>query len=228
MRKIGESLAGKRVLITQSQLWIGPTLCEGFANYSAHVIADERDLSSTSAPKEAVRAAGPIDILIVHLVAPAPQTAAQEVNDVEWRSVFSHLVDPLPRLIRAALPGMIERRAGKIVILGSASGLRGMRNTSSYSAARGAQIAHTRAVGIEVARHNIHVNLIATNFVDSPVYFPPEVQKLESFKQRLKREVPIGRMVTPEEVASFSIFLASDESDGFAGQVFPLAGGWQC
>jgi 2-keto-3-deoxy-L-fuconate dehydrogenase len=228
MRKIGDSLAGKRVLVTQSQLWIGPMLCKAFANYSAHVIADERDLSLTPAPKEAVRAAAPIDILIVHLVAPAPQTAAPEVTDGEWRSVFSHLVDPLPRLFRAALPGMIERRAGKIVVLGSASGLRGIRNTSSYCAARGAQIAHTRAVGIEVARHNIHVNLIATNFVDSPAYFPPEVQQLESFKQRLKREVPIGRMVAPEEVASLSIFLASEESDGFAGQIFPLAGGWQC
>ena len=227
MNKIGESLAGKRVLITESQQWIGPILCETFANYSAIVIADERDLSAPTAPEQAVRAAEPLDVLIVHLVAPAPQTAAQEVTAEEWRSVFAHLVDPIPRLLRAALPGMIERRAGKIVVLGSASALRGMRNTSSYSAARGAQVAHTRAVGIEVARHNIHVNLIATNFVDSPAYFPREVQKLESFKQRLKREVPIGRMVTPEEVASFTIFLASEEANGFAGQVFPLAGGWQ-
>jgi 2-keto-3-deoxy-L-fuconate dehydrogenase len=227
MRKIGDSLAGKRVLITQSQHWIGPTLRAAFANYSANVLADERDLSAPAAPEEAVRAAGSIDILIVHLVAPAPQTAAQEVTAEEWRSVFAHLVDPIPRLLRAALPGMIERRAGKIVVLGSASALRGMRNTSSYSAARGAQVAHTRAVGVEVARHNIYVNLIATNFVDSPAYFPPEVQKLESFKQRLKREVPIGRMVTAEEVAAFAVFLASEESNGFAGQVFPLAGGWQ-
>src|SRR5579863_2407140 len=188
MRKIGDSLAGKRVLITQSRLWIGPTLCEAFARYSATVVADERDLSPPTAPEEAVRGAGPIDILIVHLVAPAPQTAVQEVTTEEWRSVFAHLVDPIPRLLRAALPRMIERRAGKVVVLGSASALRGMRNTSTYSAARGAQVAHTRAVGAEVARHNIHVNLIATNFVDSPAYFPPEVQKLESFKQRLKRE----------------------------------------
>jgi len=227
MRKIGDSLAGKRVLITQSRQWIGPTLCEAFASYSANVVADERDLSAPAAPEEAVREAGALDILIVHLVAPAPQTAAQAVTSEEWRSVFAHLVDPIPRLLRAALPRMIERRAGKVVVLGSAAALRGMRNTSTYSAARGAQVAHTRAVGIEVARHNIHVNLIATNFVDSPAYFPPEVQKLEAFKQRLKREVPIGRMVTAEEVAAFTIFLASEESNGFAGQVFPLAGGWQ-
>jgi 2-keto-3-deoxy-L-fuconate dehydrogenase len=146
MSKIGDSLAGKRVLITESQQWIGPTLCEAFANYSAIVIADECDLSAPSAPEQAVRAAEPLDVLIVHLVAPAPQTAAQEVTAEEWRSVFAYLVDPIPRLLRAVLPGMIERRAGKIVVLGSASALRGMRNTSSYSAARGAQVAHTRAV----------------------------------------------------------------------------------
>src|ERR1700690_4062493 len=112
MRKIGESLAGKRGLITESPQWIGTTVCAAFAGYSADVVADERNLSAPDAAEEAVRASGSIDILIVHLVAPAPQTAAQEVTAEEWRSVFAHLVDPIPRLLRAALPRMIERRAG--------------------------------------------------------------------------------------------------------------------
>lgn len=63
---------------------------------------------------------------------PAPSTRAQEVSDDEWRHVFAHMVDPLPRLFRAILPQMLERRAGKIVLMGSASALRGMKHTSSY------------------------------------------------------------------------------------------------
>ena len=99
---------------------------------------------------------------------------AVEATDDEWRHVFSHLVDPLPRLVRAVLPQMIERRAGKILLMGSAAALRGQKRASSYSAARGAQLAWVQAAGVEVARDGIQLNAIAQNFVDNPTYFPPE------------------------------------------------------
>jgi 2-keto-3-deoxy-L-fuconate dehydrogenase len=83
-----------------------------------------------------------------------------------------------------------------------------------------------RAVGVEVAKDNIQVNLIAQNFVDNPTYFPPEVQELEAFQARLAREVPIGRLATPEEDALFAVFLASSEVNFFVGQSIALAGGW--
>jgi 2-keto-3-deoxy-L-fuconate dehydrogenase len=104
--------------------------------------------------------------------------------------------------------------------------LRGMKRASTYSEARGAQIAYVRAAGAEVAGHNIQINLIAQNFVENETYFPPEVQALESFQKRLKAEVPIGRLATPEEDAQFAVFLASSEVNFFIGQSFPFAGGW--
>jgi short-subunit dehydrogenase len=60
----------------------------------------------------------------------------------------------------AGLPQMIARRAGKILVMGSASALRGMKRTSTYSAARGAQLAYVQAVGVEVAPHNVQVSAI--------------------------------------------------------------------
>jgi 2-keto-3-deoxy-L-fuconate dehydrogenase len=222
----GDNLSGKRVLITQSDAFMGPTLCEEFAGQGAIVTADARPLLEPDLPAALVAAAGQVDVLLANLAVPAPNTPAIEASDEEWRSVFAHLVDPLPRLFRAVLPQMIERRSGKILLIGSASALRGMKRASTYSAARGAQLAYIQAVGVEVAGHNVQVNAIAQNFVDNPTYFPPEVQANPAFQARLKREVPLGRLVSPEEDARFTAYLCSDAADCFVGQVFPVCGGW--
>jgi len=140
--------------------------------------------------------------------------------------VFAALVTPMPQLVRAALVQMIERRAGKILLMGSASALRGMKRASTYSAARGAQLAYVQAVGVEMAAHNIQINAIAQNFVDNPTYFPAAVQANPRFQERLKREVPLGRLVAAREDAEFAAYLCSESANCFVGQVFPVCGGW--
>ena len=219
-------LSGKRVLITQADAFMGPVLCEVFAEHGATVIASSQSLIDPGAPASVVFAAGHVDILIANLAAPAPATAAVEVSESEWRETFASLVDPLPRLVRAVLPQMIERRAGRILVMGSASALRGMKRASTYSAARGAQLAYVQSVGVEVAVHNVQVNAIAQNFVDNPTYFPPEIQANPRFQERLKREVPLGRLVGAREDAEFVAYLCSDPASCFVGQVFPVCGGW--
>ncbi len=226
MVRIGDSLQGKRVLITQSEDFMGPVLCDVFRAHGAEVIASEQKLARPSTAEEIVVAAGTVDVLIANLAVPRPRSDVDQVTDEEWRYVFSHMVDPLPRLCRAVLPAMKQRGGGKIVVMGSASALRGMKQASTYSAARGAQIAYVRAAGAELAEHNIHINLIAQNFVDNPTYFPPDVQASDAFKQRLQQEVPLQRLATPEEDALFAVFLASSEVNFFVGQSFPFAGGW--
>ena len=219
-------LQGKRVLVTQADAFMGPVLCEVFARHGAVVIASNDGLRDAQAAASVVASAGHIDALVANLAIPAPTTAAVDVSDEEWRQTFAALVDPLPRLCRAALPAMIERRAGKILVMGSASALRGMKRTSTYSAARGAQLAYVQALGVEVAGHNVQVNAIAQNFVDNPTYFPPEVQANPKFQERLKREVPLGRLVGAAEDAEFAAYLCSEAANCFVGQVFPLCGGW--
>lgn len=219
-------LRGKRILVTHADQFMGPVLCDVFAEHGAAVVASTEPLRDPDEPAAVVAAAGPIDVLVAGLSIPAPSTAATEVGDAEWHDVFSAIVDPLPRLFRAVLPAMIERRAGKILVMGSSSALRGMKRASTYSAARGAQLAYVQAVGVEVARHNVQVNAIAQNFVDNPTYFPPEVQANPRFRERLEREVPLGRLVSAREDAEFAAYLCSDAADCFVGQVFPVCGGW--
>ena len=224
-----QSLQDKRVLVTQADAFMGPMLCEVLARHGAFVIASTDTLLDPGAPASFVAAAGRIDVLVANLAIPAPATAAAEASDEEWRNTFAALVDPLPRLFRAVLPAMIERRAGKILVMGSASALRGMKRASTYSAARGAQLAYVQAAGVEVAAHNMQINAIAQNFVDNPTYFPADVQANPRFQERLKREVPLGWLVGAREDAEFVAYLCSEPANCFVGQVFPVCGGWvQC
>ena len=219
-------LQGLRILVTQADVFMGPALCQTLAAHGAEVLADTQDLTPVDAPKRMVEQHGRIDVLLVNLAMPAPSTLAAEVSEDEWRAVFDTMVHPLPRLVKAVLPQMQSRGSGKILVMGSASALRGMKRASSYSAARGAQLAYVQAVGVELAPMNIQVNAIAQNFVDNPTYFPPEVQANPRFIERMKREVPLGRLVKAQEDAEFAAYLCSSNADCFVGQVFPVSGGW--
>ncbi|WP_088282191.1 SDR family oxidoreductase [Ideonella sp. A 288] len=220
-------LDGKRVLLTQSKDFMGPALSEVFRRLGATVIEDERRLADDATlPGAIVQAAGHIDVLLVHLALPAPSTPAADIDDAEWREVFAHLVDPMPRLVAAVLPQMTERRQGRILVMGSAAALRGQKRTGSYSAARGAQLAYVQSVGLELAPQGVQLNAIAQNFVDNPTYYGPEVQANPRFQERLKRDVPLGRLVSAEEDALFAAYLCSDAAACFVGQVFPVSGGW--
>ena len=220
------ALTGQRILITQATEFMGPTLCEVFAEQGAQVVRSEAPLAPQQAAREVVEAAGPVDVLVANLAIVAPSTPAAQVDEAEWREVFAALVDPLPRLLAAVLPGMLQRGGGKILVIGSASALRGMKRASTYSAARGAQLAWVQAVGVELAAQNVQVNAIAQNFVDNPTYFPPEVQANPRFQERLRREVPLGRLVSAREDAQFAAYLCSRAADCFVGQAFPVCGGW--
>ncbi len=222
-----DQLNNKRVLVTQANDFMGPITVEVFAEEGAEVIADSRDLTAPGACEAAVAEAGVIDILVANLAAPTfSGIATTDLEDEDFHTAFAMMVDPLHRLTRAVLPQMIERRRGKIVVYGSASALRGMKTLAAYSAARGAQLGYVQSVGVEVAPHNVQINLIAQNYVESEDYYPAELLKKDSFMQSLRRQVPAGRLGTKREDAAFALFLAGDDSGFFVGQGFPFAGGW--
>jgi 2-keto-3-deoxy-L-fuconate dehydrogenase len=220
-------LDGLRVLLTQSEDFMGPALARVFGEQGATVIGDPRALDADPAlPAALVQAAGRVDVLLLHLSLPAPSTAAVDITDAEWRHVFAHLVDPLPRLVAAVLPQMVPRRQGRILLMGSAAALRGQKRTGTYSAARGAQLAYMQSVALELAPLGIQFNAIAQNFVDNPTYYGADVQANPRFQDRLKRDVPLGRLVSAEEDAHFAAYLCSAAAACFVGQVFPVSGGW--
>ena len=219
-------LEKKRVLVTQASDYMGPETVALFTEHGAEVIADDSDLTQSGAVESLIENTGHIDILIANLAAPAHLgVSAVEMPDDTWHTMYDMMVHPLHRLCRAVLPQMYQRKAGKIVVYGSATGLRALEGVVAYGAARTAQVGYVRAVGIEAASHNVQVNLIAQNFVENPEYFPPEFTETEEFREYLK-QVPAGRLATGREDAMFALFLASNESDFFVGQAIPFSGGW--
>ncbi len=222
----GRRLEGKRVLVTQARDYMGPATIALFREHGAEVIADESDLTRPAAAQEAVEAAGRVDVLVANLAADARLgIAGVDTDDAVWHTAFDVMVHPLHRLCRAVLPQMLERRSGKIVVYGSATGLKALPGILAYSTARTAQVGYVRALGAEAAAHNVQVNLIAQNFVENEDYFPLAFQRTDEFR-RLLATVPLGRLATGREDALFALFLASEESNFFVGQSIPFSGGW--
>jgi NAD(P)-dependent dehydrogenase (short-subunit alcohol dehydrogenase family) len=220
-------LAGKRVLVTQAEDYMGPATIELFREEGADVIADNSDLTQPDRCEELISSSGEINVLIANLASPnftgIPVT---ELAADDWHCTFDMMVHPLHRLCQAVLPQMIAKQAGKIVVFGSATALKGMPTVTAYSAARAAQSGYIRSLGVEVAKHNIQANLIAQNYVENPVYYPRQLREKESFQKSLARQVPLGRLATAREDALFALFLASQESNFFVGQSIPFSGGW--
>ena len=221
------NVKNKRVLVTHADRYMGPACVEVFRQEGAEVIADNSDLSTEASCREVVGNSGVIDVLVVNLASPNHYgTLVTDLDEASWSRTFDLLVHPLHRLVRFSLPQMIDRKQGKIIVFGSATPLRPMARLAAYSAARGAQISYVKSVGVEVARHNVQVNLIAQNWVENPAYYPPEVQANPKFQKNLQEQVPLGRLAKPEEDIALALFLASDKSDFFVGQSIPFAGGW--
>jgi 2-keto-3-deoxy-L-fuconate dehydrogenase len=218
-------LAGRRVLVTRADAYMGPAIVERFRSEGADVVADTRDLVPAGAAADAITDAGHLDVLVANLDSPAALLRAHAIDDDAWHRAFDELVHPLMRLVRSVLPQMLERGSGKVVAVTSSTPLRPIAPVTAYAAARGAQNVFVQHVGVEVARHGVNVNAIAQNFVENPEYFPPGVLEDDRMRRWIEQHNPSGRLARGDESASLALFLSSDESDFFHGQVVPFAGG---
>ena len=220
-------LSGKRVVVTMAGDFMGPAIVKVFREEGAEVLTDTSDLRDPAAPQRVIEAAGRVDVLIANLCEQKWfEALAHEIPDDSWLGYFNDMVHPLMRLTRAVLPQMIERKSGKIVSMHSAAPIRGIPKLAAYCTARGAQNSFIRAVGLEVARHNVQVNAIAQNYVENPAYYPPEMLANADLMKRMLGVIPAKRLGRGEESAWLAAFLASDRADFVVAQIIPFAGGW--
>ncbi|MDP9090256.1 MAG: SDR family oxidoreductase [Pseudomonadota bacterium] len=219
------NLAGRRALITSADIYMGPAITERFRADGVRVIADTNDYrKDPEFPARIVADALPLDILVVNLIPTAlASEPAHRQSDTEWNLAFEAMVHPTMRFVRAVLPGMIERRRGKIIVVTSTAPLQPRPNRAAYTAARGAQNAYVRAVGVEVAGHNVQVNAIAQSYVYGG--FKENFLEDPANREVVLREVPAQRLAEGWEQAALVRFLASDESNYFSGQVLSFSGG---
>jgi 3-oxoacyl-[acyl-carrier protein] reductase len=148
--------------------------------------------------------------------------ATRNMKDEAWDRVLKvHLYGTF-YCTREALNIMEDRGAGKIINMASIAGIVGLPGSPDYSAAKGAIIAFTKSVAREVIGRGVYVNAIAPGWIDTPLLTN---MLTPTFRFVAVTQTPVGRMGTPEEVASVAVFLASEDSSFIVGQVICPSGG---
>ncbi len=125
------------------------------------------------------------------------------------------------RLARAAVKGMMRRRYGRIVNIGSVVGSTGNPGQGNYAASKAGLIGMTKALAAEVASRNITVNCIAPGFIESPMTDALNDKQREG----ILGSVPMGRLGQGADVAAAVVYLASDEAAYVTGQTLHVNGG---
>ena len=215
-------MAKRTALITCADQYMGPAIKTKFLALGLDVVAAESALLSEQAANELVTSVDQIDILVANF-SEAPMTGpVQSILNKDWLHLFDVLVHPLMYISRAVVPQMLARKSGKIIAVTSAAPVKGLGNNSAYSAARGAQNAFIKSIGLELARSNIQANAIAQNYINNQTYYPNEILDNQKFSDHVRRHVPTRKIGAAELAA----YLAGENCRHMVGQVIPLAGGW--
>lgn len=245
------SLDGQRLLLTGGAGALGTVIARTFAEAGADVAILDLDAAKAAALAEQIRATGRnavavgvdltghdavqaavgqveaalggVDILINAagggIVAPF-----HEMTDEQWQTQMSRNLDSVFHVTRAVLPGMLERRHGRILNIASiaaVSGGRLVRNAVAYATAKAGVVGLTKALAIEVAEQGITVNAIAPGAQATPGRDNDTPERREA----LLAQIPTRLLGEPRHLADALLFLASPSAVNITGVILPLDGG---
>jgi 3-oxoacyl-[acyl-carrier protein] reductase len=243
-------LHGRSALVTGGSRGIGRACCLALAaagakvavNYrvespSASLLVDEIEaaggeafaLSADVAQRadaemlvdETVARFGAIDILVNNagIWKGAP---VEEISDNEWAEMLGINLTGSFHCVRAAVPAMKEARSGRIVNISSTAGQRGEAYHAHYAATKGAMIALTKSLAVELAPFGILVNAVAPGWTVTDM---TREDLLGPRRESILKTIPLGRAATPEDVAGAVLFLCSDLASFVTGEVVSVNGG---
>ncbi|WP_395814046.1 SDR family oxidoreductase [Devosia sp.] len=236
------SFAGKTIAITGAAGGIGQWLCRFFGEEGATIAALDRseavldlkdklgkdgitvkpavvEVSDAAAVKEAFAGFGDVHVLINNAGGAIRATLAT-TDPADWSADMDSNLNGAYACAHAVLPGMVARRAGNIVNVGSVNGLAALGHPA-YSAAKAGLISMTRSLAQEYGRYGIRANIVLPGTVRTPVWDDRKAKDPNVLKV-LERWYPMGRIVEPEEVARVIAFLASDHASAVTGAAIPV------
>jgi 3-oxoacyl-[acyl-carrier protein] reductase len=217
--------AGAQVAFTyQHNEAAAASLVNELTSAGSEVIAmrcDSRDLKAArSTVEHVVKTLGPISGLVNNAGITRDKPFVM-MSEEEWKDVIDTDLTGVFNFCRAVVFSMMKKKAGKIVNIGSVSGIIGNRGQVNYSAAKAGVIGLTKALAKETASYGITVNVVAPGYIDTEM-----VRRLseETLKEAIGY-IPAGRLGTSQEVASLVRYLLTDDASYITGQVFTIAGG---
>jgi 3-oxoacyl-[acyl-carrier protein] reductase len=182
--------------------------------------ADLKDPAAPDALIAQVEALGPLHIL-VNNAGFTRDMLALRMKDEDWQAVLDVDLTAPFRLARAALRGMLRRRAGRIVSISSIVGATGNAGQANYAAAKAGLVGLSKALAQEVASRGVTVNVVAPGFVATPMTDALN----DAQKAKLREAIPLGRMGTPGDIAAAVTYLCSDEAGWVTGATLHVNGG---
>jgi 3-oxoacyl-[acyl-carrier protein] reductase len=225
-------LSGRVAVVTGTAQGIGRGIAEALEGHGAAVHGCDRDTVDVTDAEQVhafVDSVGRVDILVNNAGGVVGQIgrALEEVSEEDWRAVVDANLTSTFLCTRAVVPGMKERRYGRIVNISSGAGRSvSLTGIQAYASAKAGQIGLTRQTAHELGRYGITVNSVAPGFVLSN---PMSVAQFEGYsaegQRRLVDSIATRRLGTPEDIANGVLFFAAEESSWVTGQVLPIDGG---
>jgi len=189
------------------------------------------DIADAGAVEEMVNEAAAelsgIDVLVCN-AAIRPHTAVTETSVEDWHRVMGVNLHSAFYLARAVVPGMKERRRGSIIALGGQSSLTGRPNTAAVTAAKTGLLGLIRALAAELGPFGIRANMVIPGTMDTERRYAewyPEFRQAPPGAPEQLKQIPLGRLGRPEEIADACVFLASDASSYITGDEIRVMGG---
>ena len=187
-------------------------------------IAKLVDVGSKSQTDQAIQEVlamvGRIDIL-VNNAGITRDNLLMKMTEEDWDRVIAVNLKSVYNTCQALVRSMLKARNGKIINITSVVGLNGNAGQANYAASKAGMIGFTQSLAKEVASRGICVNCIAPGFIKTPM----TGVLTETQKEAIIKQVPMGRLGNPEEIAHAAVFLASSLSDYVTGQVLTVDGG---
>lgn len=195
--------------------------------YGARAVGMQCDVRNAKQVKEMVDLAlkewGRIDILVNNAGIDRPMPV-WEMDDESWDLVTGVNLKGTFNCCRAVLPVMIKQRRGRIVNLSSVVAWMGGRDEgAAYVASKAGILGLTRSMANQAAEHNINVNAVAPGLAYNP--FLGKVRPPEYFEE-VKKQIPLGRAGTPQDIANAVLFLCSEKAGYITGACLCVSGGW--
>ena len=221
------SAGAKVVLVSRNQAEVDAAAAEIATDHGVETVGIEADVTDSAAVENFVQATlkrfGRIDILInnagINIRGPIDELSLEEFREVQRINV-----DGIWIVSKAVVPHMKSQGRGRIINLASTLGLVGLANRTPYATSKGAVVQMTRALGLELAEHNIAVNAICPGPFLTPMNEP--IAESEEAKKFIVGAVAMNRWGRLEEIQGAAIYLASDAASYTTGSMMVVDGGW--